>query len=139
MRRVRSQVLWAVLAVGVVAVARGEPATYSNRWSVVLRKDRPVGLELPRAAVVKEEDPSGSTWRQSGEHPSSLLVARKDFESCFSRQGWQRTQVIPTATGHTRSELIVWEKQARQLVLFLAEDERGGCAFFLGEDAAKGP
>ena len=90
-------------------------------------------LELPREAVVVERDDTGKQWQLSGTVPTSMTVARKDFEVCLNRQGWKLLHTTPTSIPGQRSELSTWTKGERRLLLMLTETEGRQSVFCIGE------
>jgi hypothetical protein len=121
--------LWLVLALlSVTALAD------TNTVRIIPSGKEDVWLELPKLAEVQDRDDTGKRWKLSGEMPVSLTVARKDFEVCLGRQGWQLYQTIPMEMDGQKTELTSWTKDKRTVLLMLSEDGPALCSWYLGED-----
>jgi len=97
-------------------------------WAVV--------LQLPRSAVVQQEDDSGKTWRQSGEMSCAFPLAVTQWDSRLRYQGWVCQDRIPM--DQYRS-LSVWQKGEQRITVFLWQIKIGQTGFAWGERASAGP
>jgi len=97
-------------------------------WAVV--------LQLPRSAVVLQEDASGKTWRQSGEMSCAFPLAVTQWDSRLRYQGWVCQDRIPM--GKYRS-LSVWQKGEQRITVFLWQIRIGRTGFAWGERGSAEP
>lgn len=110
----------------------------SNDWKVVSQDGRTVWLDLPRVAVVEQEDASGKTWRQTGTMEVSVAVARNDFIKCMAKQGFTLRHGIPVGETRDRTEVLVFLSGQRQVLVMLSEDGPAHCTFSVGEKDMSG-
>ncbi len=87
-------------------------------------------LQLPRGAVVLQEDESGKTWRQSGEMSCAFPLALTQWDSRLRYQGWRCQDRIPMERGRS---LTVWQKGDQQITVFLWQIKIGQTGFAWGE------
>ena len=121
----------AVIAVCAAASAgadEGRPVVSASKPPAATRPAVP----LPPLAVVLEEDPGGTTWRETGEISGSLEVARKNFQRSLAQEGWALRKAIPLSAGAGRSSLFIWQRKGRELLVMLWQKEPGKCGFSWG-------
>ena len=125
-----------VALLGVSASLGGGAGTDTQRWHVVPieKGDGTLQVALPPLAAVTSDDRSGATWRQTGEIPGGLEVARGDFSQRLREQGWRLDKVIPVGRIYNRSEITLWLAGKHRLLLLLWEKEAGKCGFAWGEE-----
>ena len=92
-------------------------------------------IDLPPLAVVHHDDPTGSSWRQAGVLPGGRIVARKDFSGALGRQGWREVQRTVLASGPGGSELGVWARGRKRLLLMIWEEQPGRSGFAVGAES----
>lgn len=73
--------------------------------------------QVPPLALVENRDDSGKTWQVSGTLPGSPVVASREFEACFERQGWRLDKVVPIGRGG--HNLYLWRKGRQDILLML--------------------
>lgn len=123
------------------AGSRAESASASGgrtgaAWRVVpfeAAEDGGLPPPLPPLAAVTGNDASGETWQQSGRMSGTLEVVRGDFRQAFRRDGWSLDKTIPLGRAPNRSELSLWARAGRRIMLMLWEKDVGTCGFAWGE------
>jgi hypothetical protein len=106
----------------------------SNEWVVVAFSGQPADLELPplaKASRWKEKGQDG--WQLMGVIPLSIRFARQDFETSLQRQGWRAEKTIQMGARHKESELLVFKKAQRTVLVMLTEEEIGETRLVVGE------
>lgn len=117
-----------------VAVA-GTNAPPAPSWRVLpLEAERVAAWPLPPLAEVTRDADAEGTWRQTGRISGSLAVVRREFAACFSRGGWNFDKAIPLGRVTATSEITIWTRGSRRLLLMIWEKEAGTCGFAVGEE-----
>lgn len=117
----RIAVLWTGMAMLGCTVAQAGPSAM-----------KVPAVKLPPLAVVIDHDASGETWRETGTISGSIEVTRKNFKRCFGHQGWSLKQTIPLANKKRRSEIHVWKRGEREMLLMLWQERPGKSGFSWG-------
>ena len=115
-------------------LAAAAAAGSAPRWRVVSGAAADDALPLPPLARVATADVSGKTWRQAGELGGSVVAARADFWTALSAAGWTLDKTIVLGRAHAVSELMVWTRRRRRVLLMVWEKEAGTCGFAWGEE-----
>jgi len=119
-------VSWCFLCLPLVAAPSVRVGTLTQEAAPLIR--------LPPLALVQQTDDSGDTWRESGEHPASFAATRSDFRVCLNRQGWHRLKTISLGKHPRPSEITVWQKGSRRVLLMLWERSVGKSGFAWQEE-----
>jgi len=91
-------------------------------------------LPLPPLAVVKSEDRTGKTWRQSGELSGSVEQASREFRQALASGGWKVEKRIAVGRLAARSQLIICCRRKQRVLLMVWEEEVGTCGFAWGRE-----
>lgn len=93
-----------------------------------------VGLPLPPLAVVKSEDSTGKTWRQSGKLRGTVELAGREFRQALACGGWKVEKMIASGRLAARSQLMVCCRRRQRVLLMVWEEEVGTCGFAWGRE-----
>lgn len=131
MRTIKGRSLFIAFAVCAGAVLAEVPQT----WRVVPRvRSQTRQVPLPPLAQVTATDPSGQTWRQSGEIGGSVEGAGRAFEQVFRANGWQVNKRIAMGRLKDRSQILVLTRPKRRVLVLVWAKEAGLCGFAWGEE-----
>jgi hypothetical protein len=90
-------------------------------------------LPRPPFAISAGRDTSGKTWNEWGTIAANFNAAREDFAKSLRLQNWRLDKTIPVGNLKMKSELTVWNKGQRQILLLITATGAGQCAFAWGE------
>jgi hypothetical protein len=124
------------LVLGLLAgVAAAGTNAAAASWRVLpLERAPAVTWPLPPLAEVTRGADGEGTWRQTGRIGGSLATVRSEFAAGFSRGGWSFDKAIPLGKVTTTSEIMIWTRGSRRLLLMIWEQEAGTCGFAVGEE-----
>jgi len=89
---------------------------------------------LPPLARVEYADASGATWQQSGSLGGSVASAGAELRMALATQGWRLDKTIVLKNLPSRSELMLWIRRERRIIMMLWETGAGSCGFAWGEE-----
>lgn len=92
------------------------------------------GLPLPPLAVVKSEDSTGKTWRQTGKLRGTVEHAGREFRQALACGGWKVEKMIASGRLAARSQLMVCCRRRQRVLLMVWEEEVGTCGFAWGRE-----
>lgn len=91
-------------------------------------------VPLPPLAVVKSEDATGKTWRQSGELRGTVEGASLEFRQALAGGGWRLEKAIAAGRLTGRSALLVCSRGRQRILVMVWEKEVGTCGFAWGRE-----
>jgi len=89
-------------------------------------------LPLPPLARVVASDPTGTSWRQSGEISGTVAGVHGDFAAALAGRGWVLQKTIVLGRVPKSSQLMMWRKSRQQVLLLIWEKHAGLCGFSWG-------
>lgn len=110
----------------------------SNQWVVLSYRPMERQMELPALAIIDQQDDTGLTWKLNGRIPFNGRETSKQFVACFARQQWVIDKSIGLGESQKRSELLLFKKGERRLLVMLWEARAGETGFSLGEESKDG-
>jgi len=89
-------------------------------------------VHLPPLAKVVSRGASADSWRQSGEISGSVAGVHGDFLAALAGGGWILQKTITLGRVPKRSELMMWKKGSKKVLLMVWEKSAGRCGFSWG-------